>query len=168
MIILQSPWSEPPGQENEDHRVHQHQPGEHEELRGLFSEHLGLGHHDDDDLAEGDGEEPGSLHHGLHGDRGLAVGELHAGHREHDLADVDDDSISNILPRMDWRFKEFPTPGTHKNRFMKVRGYGPDVPGTQLRPMPIGCWAAINEIYILFLYLKDDMRRRILFDSLNI
>ena len=101
MIILQSPWSEPPGQENEDHRVHQHQPGEHEELRGLFSEHLGLGHHDDDDLAEGDGEEPGGLHHGLHGDRGLAVGELHASHGEHELADGDDDVLGDLPEHVD-------------------------------------------------------------------
>ena len=90
-----------PGLENEDHRVHQHPPGEQEELRGLFSEHLGLGHHDDDDLAEGDGEEPGGLHHGLHGDRGLAVGELHASHGEHDLADGDDDVLGELPEHVD-------------------------------------------------------------------
>ena len=89
------------GQEDEQGHVHQHEAREHEELRGLFSEHLGLGHHDDDDLAEGDGEEPGGLHHGLLGDRGLAVGELPASHGEHDLADGDDDVLGDLPEHVD-------------------------------------------------------------------
>ena len=95
----------PPRQENEDQGINQHQPGEHEELRGLLIEQLGLGHQDDDDVAKCDSEEPGGLHHGLHGGGGLAVGELQARHGEHHLAGRDDEVLGDLPEDVDgvWR-----------------------------------------------------------------
>ena len=58
-ILLLSPGSVSPGQEYEDQGINYHQPGEHEELRGLLAEHLGLGHKDDDEVPESDREKPG-------------------------------------------------------------------------------------------------------------
>ena len=95
-VLLHGKFS-PPGQENENYCINQHQPGEHEELRGLLVEQLGFGDADDDDVAECDREEPGGLDHGLHGGRGLAVGELEARDGEHDLAGRDDE-ILGYLP----------------------------------------------------------------------
>ena len=61
--------------EHQKEHVQNHEDSEHEEL-GRLVKSLRGGNDDDNDVAKGDGEQPGRLHHRLHGVRRLAVGEL--------------------------------------------------------------------------------------------
>ena len=58
--------------EGEEHHIHDHENGEHEALAGPVQQR-GLCHDDHDNVAEGSGEEPGSLYYSLHAVRGLEV-----------------------------------------------------------------------------------------------
>ena len=61
--------------EHQEEHVQNHENGEHKELGRLVKSLCG-GNDDDNDVAKGDSEQPGGLHHRLHGVRCLAVGEL--------------------------------------------------------------------------------------------